>query len=217
MSLSIDLSAASQDAPLIEEVDGRVARQNRNRLLASLKADDFSLLSGFLREVPIEQGQILEERGERVDAVYFPQSGMVSLIVEMPEDRSVEVGTVGSEGAIGVTAGLGSRIGSVSALVQVSGTSLCIPASRFRTASAQSQRIRDMIIRYSELQIGQIEQTAACNALHDIASRMVVGFCKRATRLKMIRSPLLTSFWAKCWAYIEERFLLLRQNLKRPD
>jgi hypothetical protein len=95
---------------------------------------------------------------------------MVSLIVEMPEDRSVEVGTVGS--AVGVTAGLGSGIGSVSALVQVSGTSLCIPASRFRAAAAKSQRIRDMIIRYAELQLGQIEQTAACNALHDIASRM---------------------------------------------
>jgi CRP-like cAMP-binding protein len=90
----------------------------------------------------------------------------------MPEDRSVEVGTVGSEGAIGVTAGLGSRIGPVSALVQVSGTALCIPASRFRTAAAQSQRIRDMITRCSELQLGQIEQTAACNALHGIANRM---------------------------------------------
>ena len=69
---SIDLSPTSQDAQLIEEVDGQVARQNRNRLLASLKADDFFLLSGFLREVPIKQGQILEVRGERVDAVYFP-------------------------------------------------------------------------------------------------------------------------------------------------
>ena len=72
----------------------------------------------------MKQGELLEERGERVDLVHFPQSGMVSLVVEMPEDRAVEVGTVGSEGAIGLTVGLGSRVGSVSALVQVSGTSL---------------------------------------------------------------------------------------------
>src|ERR1700680_2174088 len=107
--------------------DDWIVQQNRNRLLASLKSADFSLLSRYLREVSIEQGHILEER---VDAVHFPQTGMVSLVVEMPEDRSVEVGTVGSEGAVGVTAGLGSRIGSVSALVQVSGRSLCMPASR---------------------------------------------------------------------------------------
>src|ERR1700733_1829874 len=93
---------------------------NRNRLLASLRPSDFSLLKKYLREVPIEQGEILEERGQKVDAVHFPQTGMVSLIVEMPEDRSVEVGTVGSEGAVGITAGLGAGIGSLSALLPVS-------------------------------------------------------------------------------------------------
>jgi hypothetical protein len=84
---------------------------NRNRLLASLKPDEL-LLSKHLREVAIEQGELLEERGEPVELVHFPQSGMVSLIVELPEDRAIEVGTVGSEGAIGLTVGLGSRIGS---------------------------------------------------------------------------------------------------------
>src|SRR6202040_1959998 len=80
---------------------------NRNRLLASLKPDEL-LLSKHLREVAIEQGELLEERGEPVELVHFPQSGMVSLIVELPEDRAIEVGTVGSEGAIGLTVGLGS-------------------------------------------------------------------------------------------------------------
>jgi hypothetical protein len=101
-----------------------MALKNRNRLLASLKSEDFSLLGRYLREVPIEQGALLEDRGERVDAVHFPQTGMISLIVEMPEDGSIEVGTVGREGGVGLTVGLGSRIASVSALVQVSGTSL---------------------------------------------------------------------------------------------
>jgi CRP-like cAMP-binding protein len=82
--------------------------KNRNKLLASLRPEDFSLLSRYLREVPIEQGVLLEDRGERVDAVYFPQTGLISLIVEMPEDGSVEVGTVGREGGVGLTVGLGS-------------------------------------------------------------------------------------------------------------
>jgi hypothetical protein len=53
---------------------------------------------------------MLEEPGRSVEAVYFPQTGMVSLIVQMPEDSSVEVGTVGSEGAVGMAVGLGSRV-----------------------------------------------------------------------------------------------------------
>jgi CRP-like cAMP-binding protein len=144
----------------------------RNRLLASLPASDLSLLSRHLREIPIEQGQTLEERDQPVDRVHFPQTGMISLIVAMAEDRALEVGTVGHEGAIGMMAGLGSRISFIRALVQVSGTALCIPASRFQAAASRSQRIRGMIVRYGELLLGQIQQTAACNGLHDASSRV---------------------------------------------
>jgi CRP-like cAMP-binding protein len=97
---------------------------------------------------------------------------MISLIVAMPEDRTVEVGMVGHEGAIALMAGLGSRVSSIRALVQVSGTALLISASNFRAAANQSQRIRDLIVRYAELELGQVQQTAACNGLHDASSRM---------------------------------------------
>ncbi len=144
----------------------------RNRLLASLSASDLALLARYLHEVPIEQGQTLEDRGRAVDRVYFPQTGMISLIVTMAEDTALEVGTVGHEGAIGMTAGLGSRISFIQALVQVSGTALCMPASRFQAAASQSARIRAMIARYAEVLLGQVQQTAACNGLHDASSRV---------------------------------------------
>jgi CRP-like cAMP-binding protein len=171
--------------------------KNRNRLLASLKSEEQSIFGRHLRELPIKQGQVLEERGERVDAVHFPQSGMVSLIVEMPEDSSVEVGTVGSEGAIGITAGLGSRVASVSSLVQVSGTALCIPASRFRAAAAQSQHVRDMIVRYAELQAGQIQQTAACNALHDVPARLSRWLLQTSDKIDDDTIPFTREFLGK--------------------
>jgi CRP-like cAMP-binding protein len=144
----------------------------RNRLLASLPTADLSLLSRHLRDISIEQGQILEERGEPVDRVYFPQTGMISLIVTMAEDSALEVGTVGYEGAIGMAAGLGSRISSIRALVQVSGTALCIPVSNFRSAANRSRRIREMTVTYGEMLLIQAQQTAACNGLHDASSRI---------------------------------------------
>jgi CRP-like cAMP-binding protein len=174
-----------------------MALKNRNRLLASLKSEDFSLLGRYLREVPIEQGALLEDRGERVDAVHFPQTGMISLIVEMPEDGSIEVGTVGREGGVGLTVGLGSRIASVSALVQVSGTSLCISASRFRAAAARSQPIRDMSIRYAESQMGQIQQTAACNALHDVPSRLSRWLLQTSDKIEDDTIPFTREFLGK--------------------
>jgi CRP-like cAMP-binding protein len=144
----------------------------RNRLLASLSTDDLAQLGPHLSEIRTQQGDLLEEPGRPLDAVYFPQSGMISLIVQMPEDTAVEVGTVGLEGAIGMAVGLGSRSSFVSALVQVSGTCIRIPARRFQAATNLSLGIRKLIVMYAELQLGQIQQTAACNALHQVSQRL---------------------------------------------
>ena len=166
----------------------------RNRLIASLAQSDFSLLSRHLREVPIEQGQTLEDPGQMVDRVYFPESGLISLIVAMAEDAALEVGVVGYEGAIGMAAGLGSRISFVRALVQVSGTALCIPLSRFQAAAGRSPRIRAMIARYGELTIGQIQQTAACNGLHDVSSRLCRWLLQTSDRTGSDTIPFTQEF-----------------------
>jgi CRP-like cAMP-binding protein len=176
---------------------GHTSLELRNRLLASLQTEDLRLFERHLREVPIEQGEMLEEPGRFVDAVYFPQNGMISLIVQMPEDSSVEVGTVGSEGAIGMAVGLGSRVSFICALVQVSGTALCIPASRFRNAAGQSARIRDLIARYSELQLGQIQQTAGCNALHDVPSRLSRWLLQTSEKIGSDTIPFTHEFLGK--------------------
>jgi CRP-like cAMP-binding protein len=165
----------------------------QNKLLASLKSADLKLLVHQLNEIPIRQGELLEESGRPLNTVYFPQSGMISLVVQMPEDTTVEVGTIGPEGAIGLTVGLGSRISFISALVQVSGTCLRIPAARFRAAANQSPEIRELIIGDAELQLGQIQQTAAVMPCIWCLSDYPVGFCKRVIRLGVTRFRLLMS------------------------
>jgi CRP-like cAMP-binding protein len=122
---------------------------------------------------------------------------MISLIVHMPEDTRVEVGTVGSEGAVGMAVGLGSRISFISALVQVSGIAVCIPASRFRAAAGQSARIRDLIVRYSELQLGQIQQTAGCNALHHVSGRLSRWLLQTSDKIGSNTIPFTHEFLSK--------------------
>ena len=169
----------------------------RNQLLASLPASDLSLLRRHLREIPLNQGQILEERGEPIDRVHFPQTGMISLIVATSEDSALEVGTVGHEGAIGMTAGLGSRISSIRALVQVSGTALCIPVSRFRAATSHSRRIRQMTVMYGELLLIQAQQTAACNGLHDASSRICRWLLQTSDKTQSDVIPFTQEFLAQ--------------------
>jgi CRP-like cAMP-binding protein len=170
-----------------------------NRLIASLKREDLKLL-GHLREIAIQQWDMLEGAGRPTDAVYFPQTGMISLIVQMPEDRAVEVGTIGSEGAVGMTVGLGSRISFITAMVQVSGTSLCISASRFRAAAGRSSHIRDLIVRYTEAQLGQVQQTAACNALHKVSARLCRWLLQTSDKIESDTIPFTHEFLAEMLA-----------------
>jgi CRP-like cAMP-binding protein len=115
----------------------------------------------------------------------------------MPEDETIEVGMVGPEGAVGINAGLGSRLSSITALVQVAGIAFKIPASRFRAVAADSQPLRDMIIRYNELQLGQIQQTAACNALHDVGSRLSRWLLQTSDRTNSNTIPFTREFLGK--------------------
>jgi CRP-like cAMP-binding protein len=92
---------------------------------------------------------------------------------------------------------LGSRLGTVSALVQVSGTALCIPAQRFRALASQSQHLTELIMKYNEMQIGQIQQTAACNALHDVGSRLARWLLQTSDKTGDDTVPFTQEFLSK--------------------
>jgi CRP-like cAMP-binding protein len=144
----------------------------RNRLLEALAQADRTLLLPHLRDIVLEQGAVLEEQGERIEHVYFPHSGVVSLLAVMRQGDAIEIATIGREGAVGSLAGLGPRRAHTRAVVQVAGTASRISASRFRKAAERSQAIRDLIVRYGEMLLIQVQQTAACNALHDVEERL---------------------------------------------
>jgi CRP-like cAMP-binding protein len=80
----------------------------RNRLLAALRPADFSLLAPNLKDFSMTLGDVLQEPGEAIKYVYFPQIGMISLLAVMLNGSAVETATVGREGAAGAMSGLGS-------------------------------------------------------------------------------------------------------------
>ena len=72
----------------------------RYLLLASLPAEDFALLAPQLKDIVLEQGTVLQEQGERIDQVYFPYDGIVSLLAVMRQGDAIETATIGYEGAV---------------------------------------------------------------------------------------------------------------------
>jgi CRP-like cAMP-binding protein len=144
----------------------------RNRLLTALSAADLALLTPHLKDFVLEQGAVLQEQGERIDQIYFPHAGMISLLAVMQQGEAIETATIGREGAVGSLAGLGPRRSYTRAVVQVAGTASCIAAGRFCKVAGESQAVRDSIVRYGEMLLIQVQQTAACNALHDVEERL---------------------------------------------
>jgi len=143
-----------------------------NRFLATLSPHDFSLLAPRLRTIALERGVMLHDVGDEIEHVYFPQTGMVSLVAVMKSGATVETATIGRAGVIGASAGLGARSAVARAIVQLPGTAASISASQFHAAAAQSHAIRDVIARYNDLLLAQAQQSVACNALHALEARL---------------------------------------------
>jgi CRP-like cAMP-binding protein len=151
---------------------GHAAQVKSNRFLAALGPADFALLSPYLRNVWLERGAVLHEPGDEIEHVYFPHTGMVSLVVVMQNGASVETATMGRAGVTGVTAALGSRRAVGRAIVQLPGEAARLPADRFKAAANDSKAIRDLVVKYNDALLMQVQQSVACNALHMLDARL---------------------------------------------
>src|SRR5215813_2646914 len=125
---------------------------------------------------------------------------MVSFVAVMQNGATVETATIGHAGVIGAGAGLGARLTIARALVQLPGTAAWISASQFQAAAAQSQALRDLIVRYNDLLLAQVQQSVACNALHGLEARLCLGCCKRMIASTAILSRRRRSFSDRCSA-----------------
>jgi CRP-like cAMP-binding protein len=143
-----------------------------NRFLATLPPHDFALLAPQLRTITLERGVMLYDVGEEIEHVYFPHTGMVSLVAVLQNGATIETATIGRAGVVGASAGLGARWTVGRAVVQLPGTAMWLSAPHFHAAAVQSQAIRDLIVRYNDLLLSQVQQSVACNALHALEARL---------------------------------------------
>ena len=114
----------------------------QNRLLVSLPADEYALLAPHLAAVELERGRLLYDPGDRIETVYFPHDGVISLMTLMENGAAIESATIGREGALGLMAAVSPRQSLSRALVQVGGRARRITAPHLHRAWEQSAQIR---------------------------------------------------------------------------
>ena len=166
----------------------------RNRLLAALTSEDHSLLAPHFKEQSFELGLVLHEAGEPVENIYFPHEGMVSLLAVMSEGQGIETATVGSEGVVGAMSGFGIRLNFTRAVVQAPLRASRISRAQFQTALNQSEKLRFLIVTYNEILLAQVQQTAACNALHAMEARLARWLLQTRDRVEGDALPLTQEF-----------------------
>ena len=146
----------------------------QNLLLASLSADELALLAPHMAQVELERGRLIYDPGDRVEHVYFPHDGVISLMTLMDSGAAIESATIGREGALGLAAAVSPRQSLVRAIVQTPTKATRIGVGPLHDAWEKSPRIREIIDRHGEALFGHAIQSVACNALHSVEAR----FCR---------------------------------------
>ena len=143
-----------------------------NMWIAALDPADRRRIEPHLNQRPFEQGQMLYDAGEAVEEVWFPMSGVVSLMTILDGDRMIETAAIGREGLVGVTCGPMNARAASRAIAQVEGVSACCPSDVFAAALDASEGMRVALARFTESLFAQVQQAAACNAQHRLDERL---------------------------------------------
>lgn len=143
-----------------------------NRLLAALSPADFALLAPHLRKVPLLHDAVLVRSGDRIEQLYFPCSGAIALIVELPNGQTAATAVIGNDGAIGLMSALVPTRSPMTAVVRVAGTALQISPARFHRILERSPAIATAIQTLTRSLLTQFQHVAACNALHSVEARL---------------------------------------------
>jgi CRP-like cAMP-binding protein len=146
--------------------------QTLNRLLASLPGKILAEIEPHLKPVELAHGAVLAESGSTIDRVYFPHSGVISLVVELSIGDMIETAMVGRDGAFNAGPALDGKVSLNKAIVQLAGAGSTMDAEKLRSIANEHESFRSILIRHDQVLFAQSQQSAACNASHTVENRM---------------------------------------------
>lgn len=143
-----------------------------NRLLQRLPMEDTNSILDHCELVELTFGTLLHEADKPIAEVYFPLTGLISLVKAVDRHEPLETEIIGNEGMLGVTLVLGIDNAPQRALVQGPGSALRMPAAQFIRTVSESQALLDTLNHYIYILIVQLSQTAVCSRFHDVGARL---------------------------------------------
>lgn len=143
-----------------------------NRILNALNGEEYNRLAPHLEFITTKHGQILYQSDQPIDYVYFPDKMMISLVSQMADGGSVEVGVVGFEGMAGLPFVLGVDESPHETMVQIQDGAARMPARLFKEEFKRGGVLQDVLLRYAQSLMQMTSQVAACNRAHLVEERL---------------------------------------------
>jgi CRP-like cAMP-binding protein len=144
----------------------------RNRLLLALSPSNLKRLMPQLEHVRCQSNEILMDADSSLDHVYFPDSGVISIVAVYADGTEIEMATIGREGCTGLQAVFGTKTSSVRLLIQIPGSAAKMPRRAFTRALDSMPSFRSLMFAYVEAFIEQVLVSVACNGAHSLKQRL---------------------------------------------
>jgi CRP-like cAMP-binding protein len=152
----------------------------KNFLLNRLDPSLLDRLLAHLSVIQLSHGDVLAETHGQVEKVYFPHSGIISCVVETIGGGAIETGMIGKDGAFGGSQTLDDKVSLNHVVTQIAGEASVISSDHVRALADELPAFRGLLVKYEQFFLAQVQQTAACNALHNIQART----CKWLLRMQ---------------------------------
>ena len=143
----------------------------RNVLLGALPAVEFARLSGALEPVALPRPTVLENPNEEIEFVYFPTSGMASILAIGEGGESVDTTMVGREGMTGLAVFLGTGQMPVRTMVQIAMKGFRLPSAALRAELERGGLLVGLLQRYTQVVMVSMAQLILCNRAHRLDQR----------------------------------------------
>ena len=144
----------------------------RNKLLLAIPDEEFRKIRSRLQFIELPHHFILHQPHQTVRFAHFPNAGLISLVVELKDGRTVEAGLLGNEGASGMPAVLGLSRSPLREIAQIEGDAFRVRVNALRELLPSTPVLQATLNRYAAGLAMQVAQTAACNRLHKIEERL---------------------------------------------
>jgi CRP-like cAMP-binding protein len=144
----------------------------RNRLLLALPSRNLKRLMPELEQIRCDRAQVLMDADSALDHVFFPDSGVISVVAVYADGSIIEMATIGREGCTGVQAFLGAKRSSVQLLVQIPGTAARMSRVAFTRATQSMPAFRNVMDAYVQAFLEQVMVSVACNGAHNLKQRL---------------------------------------------